>query len=309
MDDPSQASEPHAGPPSIRVELHGGNTTIYFDPDRPPRVFFDTNVILGLGKHGKDALTRLRDAYGFRYRFSMQNFVELASHLADPQSAKVGDPFRKYQTAFRHIHQLFERVLPSAESTLMQGVGLDKHTNPNWIANGYSIASQVKLIAEAGSLQELQKAGVDPTHYKKLRKFDGESFLDLIKDARKMIKDPLRDGEAGGRFLARFQGFLIFRASSGAVRLKTLPGEQKMRVITFFNEPGGKMCLSHLMKIVIKAVNDGAKDDANDFYDMLQLLLLRDINLLFVTDDRVFFQYYVSAEHHRVAPWKGFKDS
>jgi hypothetical protein len=82
-----------------------------------------------------------------------------------------------------------------------------------------------------------------------------------------------------------------------------------MRVIRFFDEAGGKMCLSHLLKLVIKAVRDGAKDDANDFYDMLQLLQLRDINLLFVTDDRVFFQYYVSAEHHRVAPWKGFKDS
>ena len=59
-----------------------------------------------------------------------------------------------------------------------------------------------------------------------------------------------------------------------------------MCVIAFFNEAGGKMCLSHLLKLVIKAVCDGAKDDANDFYDMLQLLQLRDTNLLFVTDDR-----------------------
>jgi hypothetical protein len=60
---------------------------------------------------------------------------------------------------------------------------------------------------------------------------------------------------------------------------------------------------------VQKAIQDGAKDDANDFYDMLQLILLRDINLLFVTDDRVFFHYYVNSEHHRVVPWKGFKNS
>ena len=239
----------------------------------------------------------------------MFNFVELASHLADPSSAKTFDPFKKYQTAFRHIHELFEGALPSAESILMQGVGLKDHVGPNWVVNGYSIARQVKLIAEAGSLHELQKAGVDPAHYKKLREIDGTSFLGLINEARSMIKDPLNDVESGGRFLGRFHGFLVFRASSGSVRVETLPEAQQLRVVAFFNEPGGKMCLSHLLKLVLKAVRDGAKDDANDFYDMLQLLLLRDINLLFVTDDRVYFQYYVNAEHHRVVPWKGFKNS
>lgn len=123
----------------------------------------------------------------------MFNFVELASHLADPPSAKAHDPFEKYQTAFRRIHQLFEGVLPSAESTLMQGVGLNEHTGPKWVVDGDSIAYQVELIAEAKSLQELQKAGMDPAHYKKLRKIDGTSFLGLIDDARKMIKDPLSD--------------------------------------------------------------------------------------------------------------------
>ncbi len=58
-----------------------------------------------------------------------------------------------------------------------------------------------------------------------------------------------------------------------------------------------------------KGGSRGAKNDAIDFYDILQLLLLRDTNLLFVTDDRLFFQYYVSAEHHRVLPWKLFKNS
>ena len=239
----------------------------------------------------------------------MFNFVELASHLADPPSAKTHDPFKKYQSAFRRLHQLFEGVLPSAESILMQGVGLNEHTGPKWVVDGDSVAYQVKLIAEAKSLQELQKAGMDSAHYKKLRKIDGTSFLGLIDDARKMIKDPLTDVGPGGQFLRRFQGFLIFRASSGTLRLETLSDEQKLRVIAFFDEAGGKMCLSHLLKLVIKAVREGAKNDANDFYDMLQLLLLRDTNLLFVTDDRLFFQYYVSAEHHPVLPWKLFKNS
>ena len=285
----SETSRPHSAPPSVSVEIKDGDTNIYFDPERPPRVFLDTNAILGLGQGGAQVLHRLKNERGFKFRYSMFNFVELASHLADPSSAKTLNPFRKYQTAFRHIHEIFEGVLPSAESILMQGVGLREHTGPKWVVNGYSIANQVKLIAEAGSLQELQKAGVDPTYYKKLRKIDGTSFLGLIKDARSMIKDPLKDVESGGRFLGRFHGFLIFRASSGTVRLDTLPDTQKMRVITFFDKAGGKMCLSHLLQLVIKAVCDGAKDDANDFYDMLQLLQLRDTNLLFVTDDRVFF--------------------
>jgi len=239
----------------------------------------------------------------------MFNFVELASHLADPPNALVQDPFKKYQRAFQRIYHLFEGVLPSAESTLMDGVGLKEHTGPKWVVDGSSIAYQVKLIVSANSLEELRKTGVDPAHYTKLRQIDGTSFLGLIDDARKMIKDPLNDVGPGGQFLRRFQGFLIFRASSGAIRMETLPKEQQLRIIAFFDEAGGKMCLSHLLKLVIKTIQDGAKDDANDFYNMFQLLLLSDTNLLFVNDDRVYFQYYVSADHHRVVPWKGFKDS
>ena len=69
------------------------------------------------------------------------------------------------------------------------------------------------------------------------------------------------------------------------------------------------MFLSHFVRLLDRMIRARAKDDANDFYDMLQLLLLRDTNLLFVTDDRRYFQYYVSADHHRVVPWKGFKDA
>ena len=49
------------------------------------------------------------------------------------------------------------------------------------------------------------------------------------------------------------------------------------------------MFLSHFVKLLDRMIRARANDDANDFYDMLQLLLLRDINLLFVTDDRAFF--------------------
>lgn len=69
------------------------------------------------------------------------------------------------------------------------------------------------------------------------------------------------------------------------------------------------MFLSHFLKLLSRMIDDGAKDDANDFYDMLQLLLPADTSPLFVAEDRPFFQYYAGAEHHRVVPWKGLKDS
>jgi len=102
---------------------------------------------------------------------------------------------------------------------------------------------------------------------------------------------------------------LIFRASSEAIRLETLRDDQQLAAIAFFEQAGGKMFVSHFVKVLIRMICDGAKDDANDFYDMLQLLLLADTNLLFVTDDRPFFQYYVGAEHRRIVRWHKFKDA
>jgi hypothetical protein len=66
---------------------------------------------------------------------------------------------------------------------------------------------------------------------------------------------------------------------------------------------------AHLLKVLIRTVNDGRAEYANDFYDMMQLILLHDPELLFVADDRMFFSYYMGAEHNRVVPWKDFKVS
>ena len=60
-----------------------GTVRLSYDDARPPRVFFDTNVILGLGDAGEAELRRLKAECGFRFRFSMLNFVELLSHLGD----------------------------------------------------------------------------------------------------------------------------------------------------------------------------------------------------------------------------------
>jgi hypothetical protein len=69
------------------------------------------------------------------------------------------------------------------------------------------------------------------------------------------------------------------------------------------------MFLTHFKYLLRQTIREGRSEDANDFYDMLQLLLLRDENLLFVTDERVFRQYYAGSHDHRVVPWSGFKAS
>lgn len=239
----------------------------------------------------------------------MLNFVELLSHLDDPPSKESRNPFQKYRAAFRRLYNIFDGVLPSAESVLMSGVGLKEYTAQNWIVDGGSVQYQVEVIAKANTLEDVLRAGINPIQYKKLREVDAKSFLGVVAEARKHISEPREDLEVGGRLLRRFYGYLIFRASSEAIHMEKLRDDQKMAVIRFFDHAGGKMFLSHFLKLLIRMIRDGAKDDANDFYDMLQLLLLADTNLLFVTEDRPFFQYYVGAEHHRVVRWKGFKDS
>ena len=286
-----------------------GIAHISYDPAHPPRVFFDTNVILGLGTTEEAALRRLKAERGFCFGLSMSNFVELLSHLADAPSKRTRDPFGKYRAAFQRVNRLFDGVLPSAESVLMTGVGLKEYTAKAWVVDAQSIQHQIQVIAQAASLEEALRVGINPAHYKQLRAVDAKSFLGAVALARKTITDPLKDSQAGGWLLRRFFGFLIFRASSGAIRLEKLRDDQKLAVMAFFEHAGGKMFLTHFALLVRRMICDGAKDDANDFYDMLQLLLLADTNLLFVTEDRPFFRYYTGAEHHRVVPWKGFKDA
>jgi len=191
----------------------------------------------------------------------------------------------------------------------MHGVGLKEYIAPIWIVDGASVQYQVEVIAKAETLEDVLTAGLNPSHYKRLRATDARSFLGVVAEARNTITDPVKDLEAGGRLLRRFYGYLIFRASNEAIRFEQLSEDQQLAAIAFFEQAGGKMFVSHFVKVLIRMICDGAKDDANDFYDMLQLLLLADTNLLFVTDDRPFFQYYVGAEHHRIVRWQRFKDS
>jgi hypothetical protein len=207
-----------------------------------------------LGDSGAQSLGRLKVERGYRYRYSMTNFIELASHLADPPSEQTPNPFAKYRAAFRRLHTVFSGPLPSPESTLMHGVGLPQHMSPKWSVDDASVRSQVQIIAEAESLEAVRKAGIDPSHYKKLREIDAKSFLGLVAQARRDIRDPRIDLEAGGKLLHRFLGYLIFRASSEAVVLHQLPSDQQIAAIHFFERAGGRMFLAHFIKLLQRMI-------------------------------------------------------
>ena len=284
-----------------------GVWVIDFDPSNPPEVFFDTNVLRDLNQSSMDSLRQLQAERGFRYRYSMLNFVELVSHLADAPTEGVSNPFAMFQGPFKRMIELFDsNVLPSAEEAFLTATGLKHYLGPKWIVDPASYAQAVIDIASANTIDEILRKGIDPAHHKKLRECDGESFLHLTDEAKKLAK---KSTGWWGIWVPRFVSFQIFRASSQKTRLEKLESKEQIRVMKFFAHEGGKMFAIHLRKLMERAVKDGGKIYANDFYDMLQLFLLVNTNLLFVTDDRSFRRYYAGPEHHKVVPWKGFKAS
>jgi hypothetical protein len=293
----------------LTVTRLSSDINIDYDPKFPPDVFFDTNVVIGLNAEAMDALKRLKSQQGFIYRYSMLNFVELASHMGDEPDSDTLNPFKKYQSAFKKLASLCDpRPLPSAEMVFMKAVGLYHFLGPKWIANESEIAGTLRSLVYANDLAELRTVGFRPEHYKKLRELDGEWFLDFVAKAKEI--GGLPDGSTNwAKWLGHFYSYLVFRASSAKKTLSSLGRGEQKRVIKFFEGPGGTMFLTHFKHLLVKTIRDQRREDSNDFYDMLQLLLLRDSNLFFVTDDRPFHQYYAGAEHHRVVPWKMFKKS
>jgi len=81
----------------VRATSQNPNWMVDYDLQRPPDVFFDTNVWIGMNQDDLGTLQRLRKNRGFRYRYSITNYVELVSHLEDLPSASCESPFRKYQ--------------------------------------------------------------------------------------------------------------------------------------------------------------------------------------------------------------------
>ena len=63
------------------------------------------------------------------------------------------------------------------------------------------------------------------------------------------------------------------------------------------------------MTLAALPLNNKKKVDLNHLYDMMQLLLLRSENRLFVTDDKFFYLYEADSTVQRVLPWSIFKKS
>lgn len=69
-----------------------------------------------------------------------------------------------------------------------------------WIVDGASIEYQVKVIAQADSLEDVLKEGINPAHLKKLRVIDAISFLGVTTEARKLSQIPSRTWNLAGAY-------------------------------------------------------------------------------------------------------------
>jgi hypothetical protein len=272
-----------------------------------------------------EALRRLQAYHGFRYRYSITNYVELISHLGEPSSKGWRDPFAIVKASCRRILELCEpEVLPSPEIEFLRTAGIDHYIDPIWIPNVQHTAAAVLTIVEASSLEEIigQKAPdskasvlprwiVDPSHYKTLREVDGRSMRfamgRLPKTSNPLKGDFSREITAWFLTLASF--FLLRRPSSNSIRFADLTNDERKRFVSSFTQGGGRVFAQHCKLVAQQTLLQGKKVDPNDLYDMLQLLLLQDPGRIFVTDEKAFFRYGIEPEIQRVVSWDAFRRS
>lgn len=247
-------------------------------------------------------LKHLQQSYGVRYRYSVTNFIELVSHLED-------QPFKRVQSWFHRIYLLCDpAILPSPEMAFLTRAGLDHYIDPVWIPNLDQTALKVERSAKANSLAELTGV-INISHYPNLREVDGNSMIAIMEELQE-FKRPITPVDHG-RLLEWFTmlaGFFLFvRPTNSKIALNNLPSEERNRFGMALKGGVGKLFMTHCMKLVMKTVNDGRKVCPNDLYDMLQLILLEDDNILFLTEEKTFFQYPTDAdEPQRVLRWKDF---
>lgn len=300
--------------------------TISIDPHNPPDVFFDTNVWIGMSTNDVEHLRRLRIERGFRYRYSVTNYVELISRLARGPSPRWNNPFTKVRAAFRRIHTLCDpEVLPSPESEYLASVDLIHCIDSRWVSNPEQTALAVRTICNADTLGDITGTGiqgprslvsqrwiVDPTHYLHLTSTDERSLSQIIATLDQFVTRPFRREDVDQLIpwfvrLATF--FLLVRPSSGRVHVNQLSPAERNRFVQGFTHSAGRMFQSHITLIAFKNLIQVASIDPNDLYDALQLLQLQDENRLFVTNERSFFRYQEEPAIHRVAPWESFRCS
>lgn len=285
---------------------------VEYDINQPPDIFFDTNVWRGMNESDKAFLKELQWKRGFRYRYTITNFVELASHLTDEPSKEIPDPFNNFKACFRKIVELCHaEVLPSPEMDFMEEAGLAHYIAPSWIPDINLMINKVEATANAKNLNDLAQV-IDVSHYTKLRQTDEESLRTAINNFPQISRPATNDDleKALQWFLYITSFFLIERPSDGKVTYKDLSEKEKASFRTALTYGTGRLFFNHCITRVKQTIRDGENVDPNDLYDMLQLILLKDKNRFFVTADKAFFFYKIDdPESQKVVPWEQFRRS
>lgn len=285
----------------------------HFDPENPPDVFFDTNVWISMGNDDVAYLEDLEKRFGFRYRYSVTNFTELASHLMDISKEDGQSCFGRYRACFQKIVRLcFAEILPSPEMEFLKMTGLTHYLDPVWIPNVSDITRATEIVANA--LNEEQAASIKPEHYRRLRDTDSTSFRKVMTFLDG-IERPIRGQDKEKLdalttwFMKLVNFFLLVRPSNNKAHFDRITPEERNRFAMAFTNGAGKLFHVHCTALVKKRINSGKAIDPNDLYDMMQLILLRDTNRILVTDDRAFYDYQIESGIQRVILWTAFRSS
>lgn len=299
------------------------NYFVEFDQQAPPEVLLDTHIWLNMSTSEEQVLHILRTQMGFRFRYSITNYIELLSQLARGPTKKRKNPFRMIRGAFRKIRRLCEpTVLPSPEMAFLESVQLLHHLHPAWVPDVYQTAIAVDVIAKAEADGDITGIGIqtpassgalrwilDPRHYLTLTQTDDQSIINMISDlishqSGSLTRDNIDQLTPWFQKLAAF--FLLYRPSNSRTTMDDLLPEERDRFWGGFTVGPGRMFHAHITLIVIKTVNWREKVDPNDLYDALQLLLLTE-GRLFVTNEKNFLRHTKDSYVQRVLPWEAFK--
>lgn len=224
----------------VRILQSNGGSTINWNKDNPPIIFFDTNVWRSMKDADVATLKRLQENYGFCYRYSATNFIELASHLEDQPSRFSRNPFQMFQSCFRRIRNLCDRdILPSPEMVFLESARLSHYIDDIWIPNVQQMALAVELIANANSLAELMgeegesaetinapRYVVKPNHYRSLRNIDGNSMRAIMDELREFNRPIFVDNRMVVWFQNLAHFFLFFLPTNGRKLLENTTREE-----------------------------------------------------------------------------------
>ena len=296
------------------------------DLQNPCDIFFDTNVWISMNDEDINKLKRLRLKYGFRYRYSFINFVELVSHLHDLPTKRCKSPFNKYRNCFVKIDKVcHHEVLPLPELKLLQTAGLHQFIDECWKFTPSNFNILIDIIINSKDIDEvtgrkfndnpITTLSFDPQHYKKIRDTDEESFKKLLENIKEEIERPIKgnENEKINKLLKWFNEFVLhffwIRTCNKYAKEHKLTDNEYDRLLLCFTKGAGRLLQTHFIIVIKKTINSGRRIVINDIYDMMQLLLLQDNNRLFVTGDDSFFEYQLSDDIQRYLPWSSFRKS